>query len=341
VATVYESEIRAQGGLLRSRAAIGASGALEVARAWEGCAYALVAARGSSDNAARFFQYLAGQELGLLVALAAPSLYETRRAIGLSGAGVMAISQSGRTPGMSEVVAHARDQGRPTVAVTNDPTSPLARRCDVVIDLAVGPERAIASSKTFSATCQTLAQVVSALRRDPLDGLESLPDDADAAAEWALSFPWPLDLLGAPGGLTVVGHGVGYAAAAEISLKIREVSGIRAEAFAASDYVHGPIGADGTRSTLLLVVTDEVTDELASSVVRDCEGRGMATVVLRPPGRVGVSADREIVLPLSRPNWVSGLLGVIAGQAASLRLGEARGRPIDTAPGLAKVTESA
>ncbi|MFI5036203.1 MAG: SIS domain-containing protein [Acidimicrobiales bacterium] len=339
--TVFESEIRSQGQVLAARSAPGLAQAKAVAASWRDSAYALVAARGSSDNAARFFQYLAGQELGLLVALAAPSLYEGERVIGLAGAAVLAVSQSGRSPGMTDVVAQARAQGRPTAAVTNDLTSPLAAGCDHVIDLATGPERAIASSKTFAATWQALAQLVSALRETELDGLDALAEDVDHVAAWALGASLPLELLDGGGGLTVVGRGVGFAAAAEVALKIREVAGVRAEVFAASDYVHGPIGADGEGSTLVFVVTDETSDELAATVLADCRGRGMTTVVVRGADRGSVAADDEIVIPLARPNWVLGLGAVVVGQVAALRLGERRGRPIDTSPGLSKVTYSA
>src|ERR1700677_3913523 len=82
--TVFEEEIRSQGEHIRRRAAFGAREAAQVAESFRGVDYVLVAARGSSDNAAVFFQYFAGQELGLLVALATPSLYEGNVPIGLN-----------------------------------------------------------------------------------------------------------------------------------------------------------------------------------------------------------------------------------------------------------------
>ncbi|MGH9019506.1 MAG: SIS domain-containing protein, partial [Acidimicrobiales bacterium] len=244
---------------MAARAERGAAQARDAASALAGVDYALVAARGSSDNAARFFQYLAGQRLGLTVALAAPSLFEFGHAMGLAGAGVVAISQSGRTPGMVDVVAQARSQSRPTVVVTNDVASVLAGASDHVINLAVGEERAVASSKTFAATWHALAQLVEAIDARPLEGMDELPGVVGRIAAWALDEPLPLDALDVDGGLTVVGRGVGYAVAAEASLKIREVAGLRAEAFAAADYLHGPIGADGHGATLLLCVTEELT----------------------------------------------------------------------------------
>jgi glucosamine--fructose-6-phosphate aminotransferase (isomerizing) len=339
--TIFEEEIRSQGGILRERASLGMAQADEVGASWKSIKYALVAARGSSDNAARFFQYLAGQELGLLVALATPSLYESDKTIGLSDAGVLAISQSGRSPGMAEVLQQARRQGCPNATITNDVASHLAQISDHVINLAAGPERAIAATKTFSSTWHALAQLVSALKGTPLDGLDELPGLVDEVADWALTTSLPISLLDVENGLTVVGRGVGAAVAAEISLKVREVTGIRSEAYSAADYLHGPIGADGEGSTLLLAITEEMTDDLSAGLLDECRQFGMKTVVLRPPERNPMKCDGEIVLTEPMANWSAGLAEVIVGQALALRLGELRGRPIDTAPGLSKVTLTA
>jgi glutamine---fructose-6-phosphate transaminase (isomerizing) len=339
--TVFEEEIRSQAELIQRRATLGATEAAEVARSFRDVDYVLVAARGSSDNAAVFFQYFAGQELGLLVALATPSLYEGDTTIGLNGAGVLAISQSGRTPGLVNVIESANEQGRPSAAITNDPESPLSLASVHVIALKAGHERAIASTKTFTTTWHALAQLVEALKGSPLDGLATLSDTVDRAATWALAASLPSELLNAERGLTIVGRGVGQAVAAEIALKIREVTGIRAEAYSAADYLHGPIGADGRGSALLLVVTDELSNDVAETLLEECRRFSMSTVVLRSSSRGAFLSDAEIVVEEAGPNWCVALAEVIVGQALALRLGELRGRPIDTAPGLKKVTLSA
>ena len=339
--TIFEEEIRSQGAILGRRSSSGMEQAERVAAAWSGIDYALVAARGSSDHGALFFQYLAGQELGLLVALAAPSLFEGPVPIGLSGAGVLTISQSGRSPGLIQVLEQAQLQHRPSATITNDVTSPLAEKSQLLIDLAVGPERAIASTKTFSATWHAAAQLVCALKGRELAGLSDLPEMVDRVAGWALAARLPTEKLNGERGLTVVGRGVGYSVAAEIALKIREVTGIRSESYAAADYVHGPIGADGAESALLLVVTEELSDALCREVLSACHDKGMRTVVLRPPERDTFESDEEIVLPESTSNWALGLGEVVVGQVLALRLGELRHRPIDTSPGLNKVTLSA
>jgi glucosamine--fructose-6-phosphate aminotransferase (isomerizing) len=339
--TVFEEEIRSQAELIRRRTSLGALEAAQVAESFRDVDYVLAAARGSSDNAAVFFQYFAGQELGLLVALATPSLYEGDASIGLNGAGVLAISQSGRTPGLVNVIESANKQGRPSAAITNDLESPLSRASTHVIALQAGQERAIASTKTFTTTWHALAQLVEALKGSPLEGLEALSDTVDRAAAWALSASLPSGLLNAERGLTVVGRGVGQAVAAEIALKIREVTGIRAESYSAADYLHGPIGADGRGSALLLVVTDELRTDVAETLLEECHRFSMSTVVLRSSSRGTFASDAEIVVDEAGPNWCLALAEVIVGQVLALRIGELRGRPIDTAPGLKKVTLSA
>jgi glucosamine--fructose-6-phosphate aminotransferase (isomerizing) len=339
--THFEQEIRSQGSILRERAARGREQVESVAESWRDVSYALVAARGSSDNAAVFFQYLAGRERGLVVALATPSLYDDEIAIGLEGAGVLAVSQSGRTPGLVAVIERATAQGRPNAALTNDPTSPLATAAACVIELGAGPELAVAATKTFSSTCHALAQLVEALKGSALEGLDELPDLVGRTATWALESSLPIEALNAVGGLTVVGRGIGQSVAAEVALKIREVAGIRSESFAAPDFLHGPIGAGGAGSTLVLVVTEELSDEVTDELLSESRRAGMRTVVLRPPERARFSSDEEVVLGESAPNWAVGLAQVVVGQVLALRLGELRGRPIDTALGLKKITLTA
>jgi len=339
--TIFEEEIRSQAHLLAERSESGQRSADAAAALVGASEYLLVAARGSSDNAAKFFQYFVGRQTGRLVALATPSLFEQEPGLSLGGAGVIAISQSGRSPGIATVVNRAVAQGRPTIGVTNDAASPLGQSADGVLDLAAGPERAIASTKTFSTTWQALAQLVQGLKGTTIAGLAELPDVVGDTVAWALATDLAIDAINAPQSLTVVGRGIGAAAADEIALKIREVSGLRAEAYAVADYLHGPIGADGDGCTLLLVVTNELDDAVADEVLDGARQAGMTCVVLRSPDRDAVNGDHTLVLPGSWPDFLTGLAAAVVGQVLALRLGERRGRPIDTSPRLKKITLSA
>src|SRR5512145_1379267 len=91
-------------------------------------AYLLIVARGTSDNAARYAQYLFGTALGLPVVFAAPALHTLYGArMRFEGALVLGISQAGQSPDVCAVIEEARRAGAPTIAVTNDAASPLAQ----------------------------------------------------------------------------------------------------------------------------------------------------------------------------------------------------------------------
>ncbi len=120
--------------------------------------YILIAARGSSDNAARYAQYLFGTHNQLPVALATPSLFTIyRQPPHLNGALVIGISQSGQSPDIVQVISEARKQNRPTISITNDVNSPLARASDHLVKMHAGVENATAASKTYMASLTALA----------------------------------------------------------------------------------------------------------------------------------------------------------------------------------------
>jgi glucosamine--fructose-6-phosphate aminotransferase (isomerizing) len=341
VTTIFESEILTQGQILKDRSDAGLRSAARAALLLDSSVtHLVVAARGSSDCVARYLQYFAGQEMGMLVALATPSLYAEPQRINLAGAMVVGISQSGQSPDIVAVLNAARLQHRPSVAITNDEHSPLAREADVVIPLLVGDEKALAATGTMLGSLHAVAQFVTCAT----DSGGSLPEEAQLSqmvedmSTWALREMGPL-LRGLPfAGLTVVGRGLGLSAAEECALKIREVAGIRAEAYAAPDLLHGPIGAEGSGSTLWLIMSDEVSEAQARDLIERARASGLAVIVSRPEDRATTSADLEFVLPAKCPNWITPFLTIVLGQVMALRLGEDRDRPIDHPLGLKKIT---
>ncbi len=128
------------------------------------CRFVYLAARGTSDNAARYGQYLFGGINRLPVALTAPSLFTTYRTPPrLESALVIGISQSGQSPDIVEVLEEARRQGAPTIAITNDDSSPLARAAEHVLLLGAGREISVAATKTYTSTLALIAMLSLAL----------------------------------------------------------------------------------------------------------------------------------------------------------------------------------
>ena len=142
----------------------------ELAARQEPIRHVVIAARGTSDHAAIYAQYVLGVRHGLTVALATPSV------VSMYGADpdvrdslVIGISQSGASPDIVAVIAAARAQGAPTVAITNEPDSALAAAAARSIALVAGPERAVAATKTYTAQLLAVASLSAALSSDPVD----------------------------------------------------------------------------------------------------------------------------------------------------------------------------
>lgn len=335
MSTRLEMEIAEQGAALRERAplAAGASTAAAKVLARPDVTHLVVAARGSSDNAARFGQYLFGDELRLQVGLAAPWLFrDPDRGPRLAGAAVIGISQSGQSPDVVAVLAAARRQGRPTVALTAEAASPLADQADVVVPLATD-EQSVAATKTYLATLHALVQVTEAVAPDAgrREWLERLPALVDAMASQALGYRERFDPLLTVPLITVIGRGLAYSAACETALKVRELGGVPAEAFSPPDLRHGPIAALDGRGAIWSVDPHE-------AALDDLDARAAVSVRVGPSAEIGEAATVAIPLPLEAPSWVRSLLAVIPGQAAGLRLAELRGTDVDRPHGLSKVT---
>lgn len=126
--------------------------------------YVFLAARGTSDNAGRYANYLLGAMNGLPLALATPSLFTYyKRPPKLKDALVIGASQSGRSPDIVSVLGEGRKQGCLTLSITNEPRSPLARTSDFVLDIQAGSERAVAATKTYTTQLASVAMLSAAL----------------------------------------------------------------------------------------------------------------------------------------------------------------------------------
>jgi glucosamine--fructose-6-phosphate aminotransferase (isomerizing) len=179
---------------------------------------------------------------------ATPSLYTIYgRPPRLDGALAIGISQSGASPDVVAVLAEARSQGRPTLALVNDTESPLARAADAVLPLEVGREQAVAATKTYLNSLGAVALLFAEAGRDRVarDELARIPETLAAQIELSTAEPPPLDEYRDAVGLTVVARGVNYGTGYEIALKIRELSGLVTEAWSPADLMHGPIAAVG------------------------------------------------------------------------------------------------
>ena len=211
--------------------------------------FVVTAARGSSDNAARYAKYLFGAHNRLVVSLGAPSLITLYNAApALGGALVVGISQSGESPDIVALVSEGRRQGALTIAVTNQPESPLARAAAHVIPLRAGPEQAVVASKSYTCQLLALAMLSAAIEENPERAreLERIPDAVARTLELCAREPIATSI--APfvdaDRMVVLGRGFNFATAFEVALKIKETTYALAEPYATPDLFSRAAGDD-------------------------------------------------------------------------------------------------
>src|SRR5436305_1154483 len=204
-----ETELREQPEALARLLEQQGDAAQEAAKLFRGrdVRYVLIASRGSSSNAARYAQYLLGRAHRVPVMFATPSLYTIYgQPPRLEGGLVIGISQSGASPDVVAVLAEAREQGRPTLALTNDGESPLARTAEAVLPLEAGREQAVAATKTYVNSLGAVALLFAQLGDDAAarEELARMPEALSAQIDLSLADTPPLEEYRDAVGLTVV-----------------------------------------------------------------------------------------------------------------------------------------
>ena len=300
--------------------------------------FAVTCARGSSDSAAAFAKYLLEIRLGLVVASVGPSvrsIYGVRPQVADSL--FLTISQSGRSPDLIRLAEAAREGGALTVALVNDPTSPLAACCEIVLPLHAGPERSVAATKSYIASLAALLQLLAVWSDDPdlARAVQRLPDDlVDALArDWR---PAATTLAGTRS-LYVVGRGAGYATAQEAALKLKETCGLHAEAVSAAEIMHGPLTLAGPDFPVVLFSQQDEALASLSELAASLTARGVTVIAAGP-----VKANGLMRLPAadSLHPFAQPIALVQSFYPLAETLARARGRDPDHPPHLMKVTET-
>jgi glucosamine--fructose-6-phosphate aminotransferase (isomerizing) len=304
-------------------------------------AFVCIAARGTSDNAARYAQYTMGIHNRLTVALAAPSvhtLYGT--APDMSRALVMGISQSGQSQDVLQVIADARAQGSLTVSITNDANSPMAQAAEYHVLLHAGEELSVAATKTYTAELMVVAMLVAALAdSDQLRAdLQALPQQmtetlsqSDAIARWAERYRYMTNFV-------AIGRGYNYCTAFEISLKIKELCYVTGNGYSEADFLHGPIAQVLPGFPVIVVAPSGKTLPVMRDFLTKLEGRQAEVIAVSNDETVFSTAKQKVRLPVALPEWLSPLAAVIPGQIFAMCLAQAKGHEVDRPRGLTKVT---
>ncbi len=311
----------------------------------------VIAARGSSDHAAVYARYLLEAVTGLPVALAAPSLLTVYKARPrLKNTLVIGVSQSGQGPDICAVVREAARQGAATLALTNDPSSPLARASRQVIALGAGTEQAVAATKTYTTEVAGLALLGALWSGKPalLKQLMALPPlmarVLEMTREGAEATAAGLKRLN---DCVVLGRGFQLGTAHEMALKMKECAGVPALSYSTADFQHGPVSLARNGYPVFLVAAPGAMSADSDFTVKDMLQRGASVhrVGLRESGSSGRSSGPRFSQAMTArlagcPEVFSPLLTILPGQWFAYFLALAKGKNPAKPVGLKKVTKT-
>ena len=303
----------------------------------------VIAARGTSDNAARYAQYLLAAANGLVVGLATPSLFTVYKTPPRFGnLLVLGISQSGKSPDIVSVVTEGKRQGALAAAITDFPGSDLGRTADYVLDLSAGEEKSVAATKTYTAELAAIALLSVALGGDAgrSEMLDRIPEQIGQALNVENQIARVAERYRYMQSCVVIGRGYNYATAFELSLKLKELTYTLVEPYSSADFMHGPlamvvsgfpvitVAPSGQMLPDMMAFMDTVKQRQAELLVisDDQAALDMARVPLR--------------LPTGVPEWLSPLTSIVPGQLFAMYLAHARDYDVDRPRGLHKVTET-
>jgi glutamine---fructose-6-phosphate transaminase (isomerizing) len=303
--------------------------------------YILIAARGSSDNAARYADYLFGIHTGLPVALAAPSIstiyghpprYRDTVVIG--------ISQSGKSVDVAQVVTDAAEQGALTVTITNDAHSPMAKAAAHHIALEAGEERSLAATKTYTAQLAALALITAHLanRQDMLDDLSRLAGLVEETLILAPMIMQRAERFRFMTRCVTLGRGYNYATAFEIALKLKELTYVTAEPYSTADFQHGPKAMVEQDFPIIAIAPQGAAYPDMLAAIKEFAQRGADLTVISTEDEALGSAQLPLRLPAGVPEWLSPIVAVVPGQLLAMATAAAKGHELDHPRGLTKVT---
>jgi glutamine---fructose-6-phosphate transaminase (isomerizing) len=300
----------------------------------------MIAARGTSDNAALYAKYLFEVLLGVPTALASPSsftLYESK--MNLDGVLVVGISQSGESQDVLETIRRSRELGANTLTVTNDEESAMAKVAQHHFLLRAGREESVAATKTYTAELMILYLLVSALKGEESleDGVRQLP----GLSRQVLEVEWEgTERYRYAEYMVVTARGYNLATAEEAALKLMETTYIVAQAFSAADLRHGPIAMIGHDFPVLVIAPLGRSQPGMRDLIENLRDRGAELVVVSDERSILDKASAKFYMPDSLPEELSPILCAIPIQLLAENLAHLKGLNPDSPRGLSKVTET-
>jgi glucosamine--fructose-6-phosphate aminotransferase (isomerizing) len=305
--------------------------------------YVFLAARGTSDHAGVYAQYLLGSRNRLPVALAAPSLFTMYPGSPrLEKALVIGISQSGQSPDIVSVIEEGRRQGAVTLAITNFPDSPMSASAELTLDIGAGPELAVAATKTYTAQLLALAALSVALSgssREDVEALYRVPPTVSASLELEGEAERITGRHSALDHCLVLGRGYNYATAQEWALKLKEMAYVFTDVYSTADFQHGPIAIVEEGFPILAVAPEgAVFPDLLSVLGRLRDDYKAELVVISDSNEALSLAGEGMCISGGLPEWLTPIPAIVPAQLFCYHLTRAKGYDTEQPRTLRKVT---
>ena len=307
-----------------------------------------IVACGSAYHAGVVGKYVLEELAGIPVEVDYASEFRYRNPVFVKNSVTLIISQSGETADSLAALRLAKKCGEPTVAIVNVEGSAIAREADSVIYTKAGPEISVATTKAYSAQLVTLYLLAIALgeekgkiglkeKRELLTELKSLPGKIEKVLEDKERLQWFAMKYAGVKNAFFLGRGVDYGISLEGSLKLKEISYIHSEAYAAGEMKHGTISLIEKGTLVTGVLTKETLFEKSISNMAEVKSRGADLLCVTAYGNYGVEevADFTVYIPKTEPCFMASL-AVVPLQLLAYYVSVARGLDVDKPRNLAK-----
>ncbi len=307
-----------------------------------------IVACGSSWHVGMQAQYVIEDLTGIPVRVELASEFRYRRLVESPGSLVILISQSGETADTLAALREAKEHGFMTLSIVNVLGSSIARESDKVIYTKAGPEIAVATTKAYSTQllCMNMFAVELARVRGIIDEsrytelvkeLQTIPDKIDRILEEKDRIQWFAAKYSHAHDMFFIGRGLDYAICLEGSLKLKEISYIHSEAYAAGELKHGTISLVEDGTLVVGILTQEALIEKTLSNMTECKARGAYLMSLTSYGNYSVedSSDFTVYIPKTDPHFM-GCLAIVPLQLFAYYLSVAKGLDVDKPRNLAK-----
>lgn len=300
----------------------------------------VLAARGSSDNAAFFGRYLLEITTGIPVALSAPSVFTLYKAkLNLKRALVVGVSQSGEGADINLVLERAKKSGAFTLGITNFADSTMAKIADETLLIHAGREKSVAATKTYTGQMLHFYLLASILADRKLD-YEKIPGYTEQALRLKPDVEETVQRYAFMENCVVVGRGLNYGNSYELALKLMETCYVVAERFSSADFFHGPLAIVERRFPVILFAPTGVTRKSSLDLLKRLKELHADSLAITNDERIAAASSRYLLLPKEIDEFLSPIPFAVPAQLFAALLAEAKGLDADAPRSLTKVTKT-